>query len=226
VILVSDLTNNGIELIDPNKHDDDYILRRDVDPNPLSESSLSVVRNWLQKCFNSHQDCAKDQAYTPTRLIDVSGTDPFLVSLSGSNKTKYTALSHCWGGKSTAITTLENIEDHLCLIPMNSMPQNFRDAIVVTKRLGIQYLWLDSLCIIQNSEEDWLLQSSHMRSIYENAFLTISALDAVDSYSGFLYNRSENRAVSITGAGSNLYARNPQPAWDEIFDPAPLVSKI
>lgn len=60
-------------------------------------------------------------------------------------------------------------------IGFESLPALFQDAIVTTQKLGIQYLWIDSLCIIQDSEDDWQAESAKMGSVYRNAKVTIAA---------------------------------------------------
>lgn len=69
-------------------------------------------------------------------------------------------------------------------IPWELLPTTFRDAIQVTKGLGIRYLWIDSLCIIQDDDVDWKEESSKMASIYQNSFLTICATAAPDDEAG------------------------------------------
>jgi len=69
-------------------------------------------------------------------------------------------------------------------IPPSKLPKSFRDAIQITRRLGYEYIWIDSLCIIQDDPADWERESAKMAEIYENAVLTIAVSDAVDSLRG------------------------------------------
>lgn len=131
----------------------------------------------------------------PTRLIDVSPEDhpeePRLVQTAGGEKGRYLALSHCWGPstiKERLMTTKATLESRLKFIPIAAMPANFLDSIVITRRFGYRYLWIDSLCIIQNSLEDWEAESQNMGNIYTNAALTIAAVAAKDSDGGMLRN--------------------------------------
>jgi hypothetical protein len=82
------------------------------------------------------------------------------------------------------------LPDRLKEIPMVGVPQTFRDAIVITRELGLEYLWIDSLCILQDSKEDWQRESSKMGTVYSNAFLTISAAASTDSTQGIFKPRS------------------------------------
>ena len=66
------------------------------------------------------------------------------------------------------------------------MSQNLQDAVVVTRLLGLRYLWIDSLCIIQDSKSDWEEEGSKMDQVYKNAYVTLAATSATTSHDGFL----------------------------------------
>ncbi|KAH7420143.1 heterokaryon incompatibility protein-domain-containing protein [Cadophora sp. MPI-SDFR-AT-0126] len=133
-----------------------------------------------------------DHHKLPTRLVDVgsieTNIEPRLVNTAGFPDGQWIALSHCWGEPQNhpPKTTRENLAERLAVIPLNSMPKSFVDAIAVTRSLGFQYIWIDSLCIVQDDEEDWLAESEHMGSIYEKA---ISASSAPDSSGGLFIPR-------------------------------------
>lgn len=74
-------------------------------------------------------------------------------------------------------------------IPWSAIPKTFSDAIFITRRIGVRYLWIDSLCIIQDDERDWMVESAKMCDIYQGAFLTISALQPESSSDGILLPR-------------------------------------
>lgn len=101
-------------------------------------------------------------------------------------RSNYAALSHCWGGAISPLLTTENLESFQESIPYTELPANFRDAIIITRQLGIQYLWIDSLCIIQNSKIDWEIESKKMGFIYRDALLTLSASVSPGSTHGIL----------------------------------------
>lgn len=136
----------------------------------------------------------------PTRVIDVGPADgssqPHLHP-TGAEVGQWATLSHCWGKTVTIKLTSDTFEERLRGIPMAEMPRNFRDAIVVTRILGIRYLWIDSLCIIQDSSEDWLQESAKMGEIYKNCLITIAATNAHESAAGFLSNRSAEVACHL-----------------------------
>lgn len=109
------------------------------------------------------------------RLLDLSADDPRLIVPEEGQVPPYLALSHCWGGGSPLRTMKANAEQHYVGINKNDLPKTFQDAIIVTKTLGFQYLWIDSLCIVQDDAEDWAREAAKMADIYETASLTIAA---------------------------------------------------
>jgi hypothetical protein len=122
--------------------------------------------------------------------VDVSNVK--LYSTQGE-EAPYTALSHCWGPAAAASTVLTTTSltqiSHQAGIKVSLLPQNFQDAIIVTRELRIRYLWIDSLCIIQDSAADWSEEAGNMGDYYSRATVTLSALCAPTSHSGFLPNR-------------------------------------
>ena len=92
-------------------------------------------------------------------------------------------------------------------IPFSELPRTFQDAVHITRRLGIQYLWIDSLCIIQGDAEDWDRESKQMEQVYSSAYATISASCASGNDDGFLKPRISRECVMKTDvlAGSTVY---------------------
>jgi hypothetical protein len=157
-----------------------------------SEESYGIGREWVQNCIGTHIDCGPiEDKMLPTRLIDVGskGSDPRLVQMGGL-KGNYLALSHCWGGSIRNCLTSETIQAFQKKIPLSELPANFRDAVLITRSLGFRYLWIDSLCIIQDSNFDWESESSNMGNIFRNAFLTIAAARALNANDGILNAKS------------------------------------
>lgn len=103
---------------------------------------------------------------------------------------KYTTLSYCWGKAPFIQTTTKTLEARKSCIKWDELPITFRDAIIITRELGIRYIWIDSLCILQDDNHDWEVESSKMSSIYENSYLTIAATHAADSNGG-CFHRTE-----------------------------------
>ena len=98
---------------------------------------------------------------------------------------KYAALSYVWGGKQSFTTTKHNLAAHLRCLPLQNLAKVFQDAITVTQMLGIRFIWIDALCIIQGDSEDWQRESGQMSSIFGSAYLTLSASSANEVDAGY-----------------------------------------
>jgi hypothetical protein len=125
----------------------------------------------------------------PTRVLDVqeaSGSDLPRLHTTFDLRAPYAALSYCWGGQQTFTTSLSTFQDRCEGMKTTELPQTIQDAIACTRKLGLRYLWIDSLCIIQDSEFDKAKEISRMAEIYTNAEITISAACAETAWSGFL----------------------------------------
>jgi len=160
-----------------------------------SPFSFQLVESWLSHC-KSHHSCSQrlgfDDTTTgdPRRLIDV-GLYPTSIKLVQFDKQaklpSFVALSHCWGPRGLPLnckTTVATIAERESHIPYLSLPKNFRDAIQITRRLDVRYLWIDSLCILQDSTADWNEEASKMGAIYARSILTIAAGCGGDAESG------------------------------------------
>lgn len=164
-----------------------------------SPAALDFMAFTLRRCLEEHPSChqaAPDLPDLPTRVIDVgdSQTPPRLHTGSPA-KGRWVSLSHCWGGQVPYITTKETLKDRVREIPMGDLPATFRDAVVVTRHLGIRYLWIDAICIIQDDmDEDWPREASRMREYYANAVLNLVAINGENSTSGILQQRTARYA--------------------------------
>jgi hypothetical protein len=165
-----------------------------------SDEAFKLIRAWMDNCLNNHPLCEKTSTHIPTRLIDVGPfEEPGTLRLvetadKQGGQLTYLALSHCWGNlsgeeKRKMTTTSTNLEERLNEIPLGTLPQSFRDAVHATRSLGTRYLWIDSLCIIQDSDDDWQKESSSMGLIYQNALCTITANEAEDANKGIFQTR-------------------------------------
>lgn len=138
------------------------MLARDVQPDPASEASLAVAKVWHEECLAKHSKCSRLTAQKrplPTRVIDVGNTqqNPRLITTSGRTGA-WAALSYCWGGNSPFI--LNEATSNSFFNGQNQLdqyPQTLRDAIRITRFLGIPYLWIDALCIQQVCHIGFLL---------------------------------------------------------------------
>lgn len=167
----------------------------EVDHDLGSDQNFGIAQSWIRDCCTDHDPAicpALEHVDLPTRLIDVgpAGTDHILrlIETTKEGKGQYLALSHCWGppGTKKLLTTTETLKSRLTSINQNEMPPNFSDAVIITRRLGFRYLWIDSLCIVQDSKSDWETESQKMGRIYTNAALTLAAAAATSSEGGML----------------------------------------
>ncbi|KAE8444612.1 hypothetical protein EG329_014443 [Mollisiaceae sp. DMI_Dod_QoI] len=160
-----------------------------------------MAKRWLNNCILNHVSCNRlsNRALNlPTRLIDLGYTtsafDLSSMHLIESRRlapgTKYATLSHCWGTKTSLELTRGSINDLLVHIPETGLCKTFFDSAVAAKELGIRYLWIDRLCIIQHDEEDWRTESANMQEVYSNAFLNIAATAARDGDDGCFMERN------------------------------------
>ena len=158
-----------------------------IEPDPLSWPSLKCISTWFSRCEYDHMRCS-GVFPMPTRILDIGDAESEQVYLreSGGQLGTYVALSHCWGRQQNFKATATTMPLLMAGISTVDLPKTFRDAIKITKLLGIRYLWIDSLCIRQGDVQDWDLESSRMGSVFRNAYLTIAASRATDDNAGFL----------------------------------------
>lgn len=107
------------------------------------------------------------------------------------------ALSYCWGGKQEVVTTMATLKVNMQGVPMRSLPLSIQDAITVSRKLEIRYLWVDALCIIQDSQADKTIEISKMGNIYKNATLTVAAGNTKKASDGFLKPRKQLISSSV-----------------------------
>ena len=111
----------------------------------------------------------------------------------------YLTLSHCWGSSKHISLTKQNIDDLMTPSLCSVLPATYRDALVVAAALGTRYIWIDSLCIIQNDKDDWKSQSSVMGYIYKHSACNIAALGAADSSDGLFSPKEAPTIVTLHG---------------------------
>ncbi|CZR56181.1 uncharacterized protein PAC_06069 [Phialocephala subalpina] len=161
--------------------------------------------SWDKKSAITPQSPTK--VFIPSRTINVgtidSGKAPFLQIHSQNDDSgpksvpiSWATLSHCWGGSALMVTSTHTLEEHTREIPMDRMPQTFLDAVNITRELGIEHLWIDSLCIVQDSEEDWVNESSKMAQVYRYSILNIAAEASRNAGDGIFKPRTFRRLLA------------------------------
>jgi hypothetical protein len=147
------------------------------------KSATEQALKWLQDCEDEHKHrhCRRREETTklPTRVLDLGEAptiqDPIKLFETKGDQGKYMTLSHCWGSVQFLTTTRCTFEERKAGIQLAELPQTFKDAVSFTRSLGIRYLWIDSLCIIQQDHDDWEIEAGRMRSVYSNSYLNIAA---------------------------------------------------
>ncbi|KAM0432633.1 hypothetical protein ACHAQK_009482 [Fusarium lateritium] len=174
-----------------------------VGPDAGSENTLSVVSGWVKNCVDDHERCRPPHTSLPSRILDLNAfndlNDIRLWETHGAdNYEPYVTLSYCWGSDASVHvkTTHSTLPGHLEKISVQNLPQTYKDAINITRHLGIRYLWIDSLCICQDDLDDWARESAAMQQVYAGAYLSIAADNAPSSTHGFL-KRSDRMHVPI-----------------------------
>lgn len=186
---------------------DQYDLPRLCMPDDtrLSETSFSWAQKYIAKCTQSHEYCRyqKEGRDIPTRLINLRriGHD-YALRLEHHDSippgSPYVALSYCWGDfKPACMTTAETLYQNMESIPWATVPRTFQDAVKFTLSIGIQYLWIDSICIIQKDQKDWQQEAGKMYAVYKNSFLTLAALSGPDSTFGLRTASVKQRSTPI-----------------------------
>ena len=146
----------------------------------------------MQNCIEQHPLCGNEnESFCPSRLLKLDAfresKDIMLVEPRSCEGIRYTTLSHCWGAESSPKllrTTTANMEAHRSHISFEDLPLTFKDAINLTRELGLSFLWIDSLCIIQDSVQDWEQEASLMGKVYANSHCTLAASSSPDSSRG------------------------------------------
>ncbi|KAH6977872.1 heterokaryon incompatibility protein-domain-containing protein [Fusarium venenatum] len=159
-----------------------------ISPRSRQEEYIQRIDEWVGSCMSSHPECMVQDAELPYRVLFVgdAANNHIYLYISQHQVAPYVALSHCWGNSPVLQTTTANFAEHRNAISFQSLPKNFQHAITITRSIGLQYLWIDSLCIVQDDKADWEIESSKMASIYNDAYLVLAASQAGESSDGFL----------------------------------------
>ena len=150
-----------------------------------SKIDLSIIHGWLNSCLNFHPRCQPDSQH-PTGLYLIDVERMRIVESDPSNH--YLALSYVWGNVKMLRATKDNWrklqQDGSLLQLRNQIPQVVNDAIKLVAALNERYLWVDSLCIVQDDRAFTQQQILRMNTTYGHAMLTIVALSGKDANAG------------------------------------------
>lgn len=160
----------------------------------------------------------------PRRVVQIVGPTASgsvalrLKTTDGIETGRYVALSHRWGGVLTLKTNKNTLADRTLGFQLDEMPRTFQDAVHVARAMHIEYVWIDSLCIVQDDYDEWLEQSAKMGSIYMNATFVIAAHSAEQCNEGFLWRSCVPSALHITPSlgGPGFSVSIPDLATDQL----------
>lgn len=160
----------------------------------LGEQPFAQVRQWLQLCQQTHKMCniqlgsESQSGRPPVRFVDlgVDTTRPVRLvdhQLTEDDKPVYITLSYRWTAEiERSQTTQANKHLHYDAMPVSEWPKVYKDAASLARRLGVRYLWIDALCIIQGDHKDWDEQSQMMDMVYTNGLLNLAAILGEESF--------------------------------------------
>jgi len=172
-------------------------------PRTDSPKALATIESWLVECSEDHHTdnfCAQSATTElPRRVVDVGLDDGEVKLVEPQGATgQYLCLSHCWGAEQIITSTTVTIKEHLKKVDWKDLSRTFQDAITLTRILGFQYIWIDSLCIIQDSAEDWQIESAKMAAIYSNGYLTIAGTKSSDGRGGLFADTPDFSVAGLT----------------------------
>lgn len=198
------------------------------------DNCIRFIQEQLEVCERDHPACrVRVSAPVPNRLLNVRGDRTRLIATSIGNfgTPAYAALSHCWGKHKFLTTTSINLEEHINHIDVTCLPVTFQNAVFMCRKLGIDYIWIDSLCIIQDSASDWEVESALMCQYYDNAHITLETTSSASSAEPFLRSREQIEAVKdysvrfVNDNQSTVYVRRCRNAEDGPAVQGPLLSR-
>lgn len=189
----------------------------DIGPTTdLSSNAGKQVSAWISACDRTHVNCTNvtKSTWVPKRLLDLQFGDLSSVRLVNTSDegilSPYATLSHCWGPKTKEndfITTQGETEKLYMTkgIKVSTLSTNFQQAISVARFIGIRYIWIDSLCIIQGPASDFHTEGQFMHKVYRHSYCNIAAADSKDSLGGLFRGRDPADILpgSYQGDGSN-----------------------
>ncbi|KAK1062703.1 hypothetical protein LTR74_010018 [Friedmanniomyces endolithicus] len=174
-----------------------------------SPETFAQIRAWLRIC-EQHDTCncwAQINGLDiglPLRLLDVgqrSGRTDFRLvygEMLAPQESRYMTLSHCWGVEPILKLTSANLDAFCNGMSETQLPKSFQDAISIARYLDIRYLWIDALCILQDSSLDWKIQAQTMAQVYSGSYLNIAASDSSNSSGGIFSERDKTLPVRFT----------------------------
>lgn len=168
--------------------------------------------------------------WLPTRLVDV-GVDGDLnwkvrntSSAEFSSPTpQYLTLSYRWGTDPSLLLSSTTMPEFYEGQPIADLPQTFKDLVVVARHFKIRYIWIDCLCIIQDSQKDWHNEAWTMRDVYANSACNIAASASKNPNGGLFRTRDPDRVhanmiqTTIASTEPQEYCVTISEYWEYLF---------
>ncbi|KAJ8133015.1 hypothetical protein O1611_g608 [Lasiodiplodia mahajangana] len=186
---------NGTSLTHENLDANTYPATRGflhpINARPASDESIQLFRSWLETCSVKHNCGIQNLPPSlPAFLLAIGKEHVHLMDTAGRPKARYAALSYCWGNKGqNTLLSSKNKQQLLNSIALEQLDTTIQEAIHITRQIGFQYLWIDSLCIPQDDEEMKSSEIARMGEVYRNATLTLIPSRATGVKESFLSNR-------------------------------------
>lgn len=154
-----------------------------------ADATYALIKKWWQKCQSSHEDCTPNmESGRPTRLLDLNafGESPDIKLVDGADTgtDHYVTLSYCWGGINPVMLRTTNIENFRVRMDWSILPKTMKDAVTVCRNVGVRYVWIDALCIIQGPDGDFNTEAPRMEAVYAGSTFTIAAAYSKNSDEG------------------------------------------
>ncbi|TVY73672.1 hypothetical protein Focb16_v005233 [Fusarium oxysporum f. sp. cubense] len=184
----------------------------------LSDQTLNFTKKSIDQCASTCHPW-EPSGSTPARLLDIGEYKAIgrikLMQTEGLPRVKYAALSYCWGNADDAAyqpkTNSANLSERLGGFGIDTMSPVVRDAIITCEALGMRYLWVDALCILQGKADiaDWDVESQKMSDIFRNAYITLCPSSSNSCREGFLGQRQRHPGIRVkTPITSNAVFQN------------------
>ncbi|OAG08071.1 HET-domain-containing protein [Paraphaeosphaeria sporulosa] len=169
-------------------------MQRSLQVGTRSHNTMRQARNWIDQCMRKHERCTvfEEQSWIPSRLVNVERISKSTMVAKLCTRgtiapgTSYLSLSHRWGKGDFLTLKSQSLESWKKRIPIDELSRVFQDAIHVTDALGFAYIWIDSLCIIQDDLNDWKRESMTMHRIYKGAACNLAAAESESGEEGFV----------------------------------------
>ncbi|KAK1640964.1 heterokaryon incompatibility protein-domain-containing protein [Colletotrichum phormii] len=163
-------------------------------PRMDSQDTLGTISKWLDDCVQNHRECRVFYSHStslPSRLIDVGDPGSYLWKIITTeehitplNYRGYLTLSHRWGFSPSVQLTSDTLPTFRNYTAIENLPKTFRDTVTLAHHLNIRHIWIDSLCILQDSSFDWKKESFRMDHVYSNSTCNIVAAHSEGSDGG------------------------------------------